>query len=180
MNLSHALASVMGEEFSVTMCRFAHAFPAYRERLPRIPFAYSRTRLAATMEYEIVAMNWAPQSSSPIHDHGSSRCWVLMLDGTLDVQNYACDAEDVGTDGPPNIRQTEHLTLRKGDVDHRLGPAELHRVRNLDSSESAFSLQLYAAPLVRYTIVDDHSKQRRIATATFDLELVLEASADSV
>jgi len=171
-DLSLALARAMGEvEFQSAMERFADRFATYRKRLPTIPYAYSRTRLAATDGYEIVAMNWAPGSTSPIHDHGLSRCWVLMLDGILDVQNFICPDDDPSDGTRAAIRESERILLRAGDVDHRLGPAELHRVSNPSATENAFSLQLYAAPLTTYSIVDAHSHRRRIVTATCDLEL---------
>ena len=175
-DLARVLADVMGDgEFSRAMERLARVFPAYRDRLPSVPRAYSRTRLAIAPEYEIVAMNWAPQSISPVHDHGASRCWVLMLDGMLDVQNFVCDPDapvSVAT-----IRETERLKLHPGDIDHRLGPAELHRVCNPSRAQSAFSLQLYARPLATYSVFDVHSGQRRIATATCELDLTLHLPA---
>ena len=171
-DIARALEISMGdEEFASAMTRYARSFRTYRERLPRIPYAYSRTRLAITPKYEIVAMNWAPRSISPIHDHGSSRCWVLMLEGTLDVENFACDEGSAET--PAALREAERIRLREGDVDHRLGPTELHRVRNPSASEAAFSLQLYAAPLGTYTIVDARTHARRFVIAACDLELIL-------
>ncbi len=175
-DLARVLAGVMGDgEFSRAMERLARAFPAYRGRLPSIPRAYSRTRLVIAPEYEIVAMNWAPQSISPVHDHGASRCWVLMLDGTLDVQNFECDP--AAPERFATIREAEHLQLRVGDIDHRLGPAELHRVGNPSRSQSAFSLQLYARPLATYSVFDVHSGQRRTAAATCELDLTLHLPA---
>ncbi|HEY1654311.1 MAG TPA: cysteine dioxygenase family protein [Candidatus Tumulicola sp.] len=167
---STALAQILGDEtFAAAMKRFADAFPAYREHLPRIPYAYSRTRLFATPAFEIIAMSWAPQSISPIHDHGPSRCWVLMLEGTLDVQNFTCS--DPARDGPLEIAATQRLTLRSGDVDHRLGPSELHRVGNPHATDRAVSLQLYAAPLSTYCVVDARSHVRRTVTAACNLDL---------
>lgn len=168
-DLTQTLAGVMGEEFAPAMRRFADAFAGYREKLPCIPHAYSRTRLVATPAYEVVAMNWAPKSVSPIHDHGASRCWVLMLAGTLGVENFSC--ADPACQGPVELLEAERLLLRAGDLDHRLGPSELHRVTNPSDDAYAYSLQLYAAPLSTYSIVDARTKARRIVTASFDLEL---------
>ena len=168
---ARVLADVMGDgEFSRTMGRFANAFAEYRARLPFVPRAYSRTRLAIAPEYEIVAMNWAPLSVSPIHDHGTSRCWVLMLEGALDVQNFACAAADLDNE-VVRLRETERLDLRTGDVDHRLAPTELHLVRNPSASECAFSLQLYSRPLGTYSVVDARSSRRRLVTAICELDL---------
>ncbi|MGA8535205.1 MAG: cysteine dioxygenase family protein [Candidatus Tumulicola sp.] len=163
---------------SIAMLRFAREYHSYRDRLPSIPYAYSRTRLAITPEYEIVAMNWAPLSVSPIHDHGTSRCWVLMLEGALDVANFACDPADVTSDSVVVV-ETGHFALGPGDVDHRLGPTELHRVRNPSATQNAFSLQLYAAPLATYSIVDARSQRRRVAGAICELDLTLETAKNA-
>jgi hypothetical protein len=172
--LARILADVMGDgEFARAMERYAGAFAAYRNRLPLIPLAHSRSRLMKTPAFEVVAMNWAPQSSSPIHDHGLSRCWVLMLEGSLDVQNYTCAAEDVGAD-VVRLCRTERLELRAGDVDHRLVPTELHHVYNPSRSHSAFTLQVYAQPLEAYGIVDARTQRRRDVVAVCDLDLSLE------
>jgi len=169
--LARVLADVMGDgEFARAMERYADAFPAYRSRLPLIPLAHSRSRLTKTPAFEVIAMNWAPQSSSPIHDHGLSRCWVLMLEGRLDVQNYVCASADVGA-GVVRLRKTEHLELVAGDVDHRLLPTELHYVHNPSRSDCAYSLQVYARPLEAYGIVDERTQHRRNVAAICDLDL---------
>jgi predicted metal-dependent enzyme (double-stranded beta helix superfamily) len=164
-----ALAGVMDDaELFEVMERFANAFERYRSRLPAIPYAYSRTRLLVTPRYEVVAMHWSPGSTSPIHDHGDSRCWVLMMAGTLEVENYRRDGEP-GTN-PLLLRGTGRTLLRPGDVDFRFGPGELHRVRN-PQSESAISLQLYAGPITTYTVVDAHGKEGCVVDAVCDLDI---------
>lgn len=171
-DVRQALENIMKDaEFASAMERCALAFGVYREKLPLIPDAYTRTRLSRTPRYEIVVMQWAGGSQSPIHDHGDSRCWVLMLEGTLAVENFQRD--DDPRDNPARFRSTGSATLRANDIDHRLGPRELHRVRNPDA-KSAYSLQLYSRPLSSYFIFDESSGSGRVATATCDLELDVE------
>jgi predicted metal-dependent enzyme (double-stranded beta helix superfamily) len=164
-----ALAGMMDDtEFCEAMEHFSDEFAQYRSRLPAIPYAYSRTRLRVTPRYEVVAMHWSPGSTSPIHDHGRSRCWVVMLEGSLTVENYARENETESN--PVILRQAGRLVLRAGDLDCRLGPCELHRVSN-PNSQSAYSLQLYAGPIGKYTIVDAHSPQARVVDAICDLDI---------
>jgi hypothetical protein len=162
-----ALERIMNDpEFVAAMERHAQEFPRYRDRLPVIPYSYTRTRLEKTSRYEVVAMQWAPGATSPIHDHGNSRCWVLMLEGNLDVENYERDdaAQSV------ELRSTGQRVLQPGDLDHRYGTLELHRVHN-SQPQSAYSLQLYAEPIETYAIVDSHLRQSRLVTAVCDLDL---------
>lgn len=157
-------------EFAAAMEQAAIAFPAYRSRLPMIPYAYTRTRLALMPEYEVIAMQWAPGAVSPIHDHGASRCWVLMLEGELDIENF----ERENAQGEPlvHLRAGERGALRPGDIDVRNGPRELHRVHNLGET-GAFSLQLYAPAISAYSIIDEHSHQSRLVSAICDLTVDL-------
>ena len=171
-DFARVLADVMGDgEFSRDMERFAGAFAEYRYRLPLVPRAYSRTRLAIAPEYEIVAMNWAPLSVSPIHDHGASRCWVLMLEGVLDVQNFVCDAADLGASSCTFAKPSASICAGRRRSPPR--PTELHRVLTRAHAQRVYSLQLYARPLTTYSVVDLHSGQRRVVSATCDLDLSL-------
>ena len=164
------LAQAMGDdEFVGAMERFAQQFETYRDRLPMIPYAYTRTLLVRAPHYEVVVMRWSPGSISPIHDHGNSHCWVLMLEGSLDVENF--ERSDDGSNPIATLRPTGRIALCRGDVDHRCGPQELHRVRNA-TDEMAYSLQLYSQPIDTYTVVDARAGHSRIVTATCDLELL--------
>lgn len=164
------LAQAMDDdEFLNAMRRYAQCFADYRDRLPLIPYAYTRTQLLRMPRYEIVVMRWSPGSISPIHDHGSSDCWVLMMEGALEVENF--DRDDDGSGPVVELRPADKISLGLGDVDHRGGPRELHRVRNA-TEDMAYTLQLYSEPIHSYTVVDAHSRQSRIVTATCDLELL--------
>jgi predicted metal-dependent enzyme (double-stranded beta helix superfamily) len=169
MMQSELLAALGDPEYVSVMERAALAFAKYREHLPTIPYAYTRTRLVERPHYEIVAMQWSAGSVSPIHDHGVSRCWVLMLEGSLEVDNYERD-DDAGI---VSMRSTGALTLNAGDLDSRNGPRELHRVVNA-SRNTAYSLQLYASPIATYNVFDEHSGTSRIVSATCDLHIDLD------
>jgi predicted metal-dependent enzyme (double-stranded beta helix superfamily) len=153
------------------MQRAALAFAGYREQLPSIPYAYTRTRLIERPHFEIVVMQWAAGSVSPIHDHGASRCCVLMLEGSLDVENFERDLEN---ENGIVLRPTGTLSLKTDDLDCRNGPTELHRVVN-SSSETAYTLQLYSAPITTYNVYEEHSNTSRVVTANCDLVIDLES-----
>jgi predicted metal-dependent enzyme (double-stranded beta helix superfamily) len=166
------LTRALGDpEYVTAMERAAVAFSKYRSQLPVIPYAYTRTRLIDRPHFEIVAMHWAAGSVSPIHDHGVSRCWVLMLEGTLEVENFERDIDNGAT--KVSMRPSGTLTLKADDLDSRYGPTELHRVFN-PGSESAYSLQLYATPISTYNVFDERRHTSRVVTATCDLHIDLD------
>jgi hypothetical protein len=166
------LADALGDpEYVSAMQRAALAFARYRAHLPAIPYAYTRTRLVDRPHFEIVAMQWSAGSVSPIHDHGASRCWVLMLEGELEVENFERDVE-AGVEVA--LRPNGTLTLKADDIDSRYGPTELHRVVN-SGAVSAYSLQLYAHPITTYNVFDEHALTSRIVTANCDLVIDLES-----
>ncbi len=140
------------------------SFEQYRSDVPLQPLGYTRTLLRKTAEFEIVVMQWAAGSSSEIHDHGASRCWVVILDGELEVHNFdRIDRDERVAD----LRPGGVSRLVAGDLDHRLNRRELHRVYNR-GSRSAYSLQLYAAPLTEYTIVDERTYRCERGVARYD------------
>ncbi|HUZ50203.1 MAG TPA: cysteine dioxygenase family protein [Candidatus Dormibacteraeota bacterium] len=152
-DLRGALYEAMANyDFVEAMLHSIGRFGEYRDTMPFAAGAYTRTRLQRNAEFEIVAMLWAPGSRSPIHDHGDSRCWVVVLDGNLDVENF--ERLNDGTDAVADLRSFAPSRLTSGAIDRRSGPKELHRVSN-SFERAAYSLQLYAAPLGAYTVVDD-------------------------
>ncbi len=140
-------------------------FEEYRSSIPFIANSYARLLLRKTAEFELVAMQWAPESKSPIHDHGNSRCWVAILDGVLDVENF--QRLDDGLTSYARIAKDFDTRLIAGQLDHRLNWRELHRVRN-STGHNVFSLQLYAAPQTDYAVIDDATMLCRRAQPEYD------------
>lgn len=140
------------------------AFPRYREVLPRIPGGYSRTLLKKTGDYELIAMLWSPGCRSPIHDHADSRCWVLVLEGTIEVANFA-RVDDGGECA--RILPADRLHLSQDARDQRLTWRELHYVRNSENTP-AFTLQVYAPQLAVYHVVDEASGIVRTVPGVYD------------
>lgn len=152
------------------MLRGIESFDRYRDSLPFIPAGYTRTLLLKRPEFELVAMQWSPGSTSAIHDHGTSRCWVMVMDGTLDVENF--DRKDDGTGDRADILLASSVVIGRGELDHRLNWRELHRVRNI-RERSAYSLQLYSPTLVQYHTIDEHGGYTHVVPALYDFTLDL-------
>jgi len=164
-SLEDLLERSMGNaDFVAAMKTGIDRFAGYRSIIP-VTHGYTRTLLRKTPQFELVAMRWAPGAVSPIHDHGRSRCWVVILEGTLDVQNY--NRLDDGFNPIAKLQHTFDVRLNAGELDHRLDWRELHRVHN-HSPQSTFSLQLYAAPQGDYTVVDAETMHCTRALPAYD------------
>ena len=159
------LHSAMNDRTMVdAMLRALEGFQRYRDVLPFVPAGYTRTLLQKTADFEMVAMLWAPQSVSAIHDHGDSRCWVLMIAGALDVDNYdRLDDREARAD----IVHSGSIVVERGELDHRLNWRELHRVRNA-RPESAYMLQIYSPLLRTYCVVNEHTRMTLSVQALYD------------
>jgi predicted metal-dependent enzyme (double-stranded beta helix superfamily) len=140
------------------------AFATFREFMPTIPGSYSRTLLYKNHEFEMVAMRWEPGATTPIHDHGTSNCWVVLLEGAFDVDNFVRTDEggEIAT-----LRATGTNRASRGDLDYRLGERELHRVTNNEAAP-AFSVQVYFGQINDYNVIDEQSGIIQRATAKYD------------
>ena len=140
------------------------AFASFREYMPAISSSYSRTLLHKNDEFEMVAMRWEPGATTPIHDHGNSNCWVVLLEGAFDVDNFERTDDNAEV---AKLRQTGSSHVRRGDLDYRLGWRELHRVTNNEAAP-AFSIQVYFGPIHEYVVIDDSTGMARKAFAQYD------------
>ena len=49
---------------------------------------YTRTCAHQNPRFEILLLNWFPGAVSAIHDHGGQHCWMFVLEGRLEVEDY--------------------------------------------------------------------------------------------
>ncbi len=156
-------------EMIEAMLRGVNGFAHYRTLLPAIPYAYTRTLLLKRPDFELVAMQWSPGSVSELHDHGDARCWVAVVEGAIDVENF--ERRDVGAPRA-ELSYTSSLRLAAGSTDHRLNSRELHRVRNTGET-SAYSLQIYSPEIGEYRVFDANDGSYTMAVAHYDSVLNL-------
>ena len=134
---------------------------SHRATLPLAAGRYTRTLVHAGDGFEIVAMQWAPGSKSPVHDHWTSRCASLVVEGELLVERYVCD---------PAPRLTLTRRFAPGEVEALDDARDLHRVAN-DGSVPSVSLHLYAGPLRRYRSYDLASGRVETHSSRFEADL---------
>lgn len=149
------------------LVRSAGSWPR-RGRLVSRPGDFTRSCAYRDDRFEVALLNWAAGAASPIHDHGDQHCWMVVLDGSLDVDDYArVDAGDVP--GRAQVRATGSRRLGKGLVDLRSGRFDLHRVSAAEGP--AISLHLYAGPLNEYLVYDETAQSCQSARGIYDAVL---------
>lgn len=102
----------------------------------------SREVLFQNEQFELVLMTWGAGSSSPIHGHGGSQCYMQSLGGELIETRYR----------PYNAIPVHEAKLTTGHVSYINDEASFHK---LSSVTGAVSLHLYARPLLRMQVFDE-------------------------
>jgi predicted metal-dependent enzyme (double-stranded beta helix superfamily) len=88
----------------------------------------------------IVAMTWAPDQGTPIHDHCGLWCVEGVWQGQLEITRFELEEED-----GDRFRFTryETLTAGTGSAGALLPPHEYHTIRNPSKDRIAISLHVY-------------------------------------
>lgn len=128
--------------------------------------AYTRTCAYRDDAFEVLLLNWAPGAVSAIHDHGDQDCWMMVLSGTLQVEDYArLDRGEVRNYACVEARGSR--LLASGGLDARAGRFDLHRV-SAPPGQTAVSLHVYSAPLREYLIYDELARHCETAFGKYD------------
>lgn len=128
--------------------------------------AYTRTCAYRDEEFEVLLLNWARGATSAIHDHGDQHCWMLVLAGWLQVEDYV-RLDPAHVRGYAQIEAQGSRILGAGGLDARAGRFDLHRVSALHRAP-AVSLHIYSAPLRQYLIYDELERRCETAFGTYD------------
>ncbi|MGC8485559.1 MAG: cysteine dioxygenase [Candidatus Baltobacteraceae bacterium] len=143
---------------------------ARRERweslLPRKKIGYTRSRLFACDDFEVLALLWFPGARTPIHDHGASYCATRVLSGELQVARYH-RSESANAAGTPALRLVGQSVQHAGEGDVLDGALDLHSVANATARE-AISIHLYAPRYAEFGIYDESGVRLATATARYD------------
>jgi len=126
---------------------------------------YARICAYQDANFEVLLLNWAPGAVSPIHDHGDQHCWMYVLEGSLEVDDYVrLDSGDVA--GYAHVEWRESRQLGVGELDSRSGKFDLHRVTA--GALPALSLHVYAGPLRRFLTYDEPSRRCETSYGRYD------------
>jgi predicted metal-dependent enzyme (double-stranded beta helix superfamily) len=114
--------------------------------------ACRRVRLACAegTSQSCLLIAWAAGATTPLHDHSGLWGVELVLDGALQVDEFA------PIDMPPHgaLICRRNLLLGLGDAATFGGANYLHRCRNLSDRRPALSLHVYGGNLHRYRVFE--------------------------
>ena len=140
-----------------------------RLNLIESPGSYSRTCAYFDDRFEVLLLNWSPGAASSLHDHGGQHCWLAVLDGRVELENY--DRLDAGDEpGYARVASRDGISLECGGMDLRNAPIDIHRVC-AGAASGAVTLHVYARPLRQFTVYDELSHRCRLSRPKYDAVL---------
>jgi predicted metal-dependent enzyme (double-stranded beta helix superfamily) len=143
-------AVALGDDAAVVQALRSGLCRMMRERSVELPACvlqpveghYARRELYNSPKhgYDVIAMTWAPDQGTPIHDHAGLWCVEGVWHGQLEITQYDL-SERLGE----RYRFTEVGTLiaGTGSAGSLIPPHEYHTIRNASDSETAVSLHIY-------------------------------------
>ena len=130
------------------------------------PRGYTRSCAYKDARFEVLLLNCDAGAASEIHDHGGQHCWMLVLDGQLQIDDYV-RLDNGKIPGVARVEACGSQTLAAGGLDLRSGRFDLHRV-SAANGVPAVSLHVYAAPLRRFMVYNELEQRCRSATGRYD------------
>ena len=133
--------------------------------------ACRRVRLAGAEgpSHSCLLIGWAAGAATPLHDHAGLWGVELVLDGALQVEEFA------PIDAPPHgaLVCRRRLLLGLGDAATFGGVDYVHRCRNLSERRAALSLHVYGGNLHRYRVFEPDNPVRSARQVAAPIDAVL-------
>ncbi len=96
------------------------------------------------MGFSVVAMTWGPGQGTPIHDHSGLWCVEGVLEGQIEVVQYALKERD-GKRWRFEAAGTQ--IAGPASAGSLIPPHEYHTIKNISDTDTAISLHIYKAEL---------------------------------
>jgi cysteine dioxygenase len=129
------------------------------------PHRYTRNLLYRDEAFELLALCWSLRSGSPVHDHGGKQCYMTVVSGSLQVEDFALRSGG-RRQGYAHIAPAGTALLHARAIDVRTSTRDLHRVTA--PHEPAVSLHIYASPLDRCMIFNAATRSCRTVFSRYD------------
>jgi cysteine dioxygenase len=121
---------------------------------------YTRNLITRNAWYEMLLLCWSAGQESPIHNHAGQNCWMAVLDGEIEEQQFACPPQGKG----PVLRGSKVFTA--GKVAFINDDIALHRVRPRVGT-AGVSLHVYSRPIDTCNVYDEESGSVVVRSLTY-------------
>jgi len=113
--------------------------------------------------FNLILMCWPEGSSSALHDHSDSHCFMRVLEGQVKETKYAWPKE-VG----PTPEETETTVVNQGQTLYMCDELGLHKVENSSHTDKLVSVHLYSPPFQTCKVFDRRTgKDTRVKLSFF-------------
>lgn len=146
--------------------------------LPFIHFrddTYGRNLVFRNEFFELAVLTWLPGHRTPIHDHASQRCWMMIESGELTLKNY----EPPSSNTSPLIALGRAERRKSGDQIYIDDDMAVHAITN-SSTKPAVSIHLYAGPIPECRIFNEVSKRFETKRLSYLTEGVWSSQGDFI
>lgn len=127
---------------------------------------YARNLLFRNERFELLALAWDAGSASPVHDHGGQRCFVSILEGAFEQEDFRIEDASLARSRAQVVPVGRPRVLVRGASDFRSNRDLLHRVTAL--TPGAISLHLYSRPVVAFHVFDVSRGRCALRRASYD------------
>lgn len=123
------------------------------------PEKYTRNLIRKTPLYDLIALCWEVGQRSTIHNHTDQRCWMGVVHGRVQVQNFRVVAQDRAR-GFCELAPSDHYIIDSKSP-AQVDPEEpVHLVTNPSSFGSrAVTLHIYSLPFDTCEVYDIKAKR---------------------
>jgi predicted metal-dependent enzyme (double-stranded beta helix superfamily) len=118
---------------------------------------YTRTCIHRNREFELLVICYEPGQRTSIHDYDSQTAWIHPVMGEVVEERFSVQPGD-------GVRPVGEKHLRPGTDDSLTNGNTIHRFTNR-GSQRAVTLNLYARPMSKWRVFDEHTGAATIAPA---------------
>jgi len=133
-----------GEKVNGILEQYVSTQTDWKEYANFCPLKYSRNLVARTEKYELMVICWDANQVSPIHNHEGQRCWMGVLDGSLE-ETYFRFTDTLSSKGTGPLEKTQSRFIEQGKVGYITDDIALHVIRPVVGT--ACSMHLYSLPI---------------------------------
>jgi cysteine dioxygenase len=159
------LAGAKGAGIVPLLEAYARDHDDWRHYARHAPDRYTRNLVGRSELFELMVICWREEHVSPIHDHDGQRCWMVVLEGTMQETLFDLSTPSAsGTEAPLRTRSTR--SLEPGQVCYITDDIALHEIRPLHGP--GVSLHLYANPIATCRTFDPATGRSRSRVLRYD------------